>query len=163
ERAGMKCRVCFNSAALAEEISGGAGAVVLTDAAFSTPHFDDVLAELGRQPPWSDLPLVLLCETGTQSPAVARIIGALTNGTLLDRPTSARTLLSAAQAAMRARVRQYETRRQLEALRRAEEAFRGVEDKLRTADRRKDEFLAMLAHELRNPLAPIRNASELLS
>ncbi len=29
-------------------------------------------------------------------------------------------------------------------------------------DRRKDEFLAMLAHELRNPLAPIRNASELL-
>jgi signal transduction histidine kinase len=34
---------------------------------------------------------------------------------------------------------------------------------LRAEDRRKDEFLAMLAHELRNPLAPIRNASELLS
>ncbi|WP_345815081.1 response regulator [Paraburkholderia sp. PREW-6R] len=33
---------------------------------------------------------------------------------------------------------------------------------LRDADRRKDEFLAMLAHELRNPLAPIRNAVELL-
>ncbi len=33
---------------------------------------------------------------------------------------------------------------------------------LREDDRRKDEFLAMLAHELRNPLAPIRNASELL-
>jgi len=33
---------------------------------------------------------------------------------------------------------------------------------LREADRRKDEFLAMLAHELRNPLAPIRNAVELL-
>jgi len=33
---------------------------------------------------------------------------------------------------------------------------------LREADRRKDEFLAMLAHELRNPLAPIRNANELL-
>jgi len=31
------------------------------------------------------------------------------------------------------------------------------------ADRQKDEFLAMLAHELRNPLAPIRNASELLA
>ncbi|WP_420226309.1 PAS domain-containing protein [Pigmentiphaga litoralis] len=30
------------------------------------------------------------------------------------------------------------------------------------ADRRKDEFLAMLAHELRNPLAPIRNAVELM-
>ena len=34
---------------------------------------------------------------------------------------------------------------------------------LREADRRKDEFLAMLAHELRNPLAPIRNAIELLA
>jgi signal transduction histidine kinase/ActR/RegA family two-component response regulator len=33
---------------------------------------------------------------------------------------------------------------------------------LREADRRKDEFLAMLAHELRNPLAPIRNAVEIL-
>ncbi len=33
---------------------------------------------------------------------------------------------------------------------------------LREADRRKDEFLATLAHELRNPLAPIRNATQLL-
>src|SRR5689334_13174354 len=33
---------------------------------------------------------------------------------------------------------------------------------LRDADRRKDEFLAMLAHELRNPLAPIRNALTIL-
>ena len=35
-------------------------------------------------------------------------------------------------------------------------------DELRESDRRKDEFLATLAHELRNPLAPIRNASMLL-
>jgi PAS domain S-box-containing protein len=37
-----------------------------------------------------------------------------------------------------------------------------AEDKLRAADRRKDEFLAMLAHELRNPLAPISAAADLL-
>jgi signal transduction histidine kinase len=36
------------------------------------------------------------------------------------------------------------------------------EEALRSADRRKDEFLAMLGHELRNPLAPIRNALELI-
>ena len=37
-----------------------------------------------------------------------------------------------------------------------------AEQALRDADRRKDEFLAMLAHELRNPLAPIRSAAEVL-
>ena len=36
------------------------------------------------------------------------------------------------------------------------------EGRLREANRRKDEFLATLAHELRNPLAPVRNAVELL-
>ena len=35
-------------------------------------------------------------------------------------------------------------------------------DKLREADRRKDEFLALLAHELRNPLAPVQNAVSLM-
>ncbi|HEX8403381.1 MAG TPA: ATP-binding protein [Duganella sp.] len=38
-----------------------------------------------------------------------------------------------------------------------------AEQKLRAADQRKDDFLAMLAHELRNPLAPIASAAELLS
>ena len=38
-----------------------------------------------------------------------------------------------------------------------------TEDALREADRRKDDFLATLAHELRNPLAPIRHAAKLLN
>src|SRR5262249_45022191 len=37
-----------------------------------------------------------------------------------------------------------------------------AEEALREADRRKDEFLAMLAHELRNPMAPIRNAAQVI-
>jgi len=37
-----------------------------------------------------------------------------------------------------------------------------AEEALRVADRRKDEFLAMLAHELRNPLAPIASAADML-
>ncbi len=45
---------------------------------------------------------------------------------------------------------------------RSEAALRQSERALREADRRKDEFLAMLAHELRNPLAPIRNAAQVL-
>jgi len=39
---------------------------------------------------------------------------------------------------------------------------RGAEEALRLADKRKDEFLATLAHELRNPLAPMRNALRIL-
>lgn len=41
-------------------------------------------------------------------------------------------------------------------------AARLAEERLRETDRRKDEFIAMLAHELRNPLAPITNAVRLL-
>jgi len=44
----------------------------------------------------------------------------------------------------------------------SEAALRESEQRLREADRRKDEFLAMLSHELRNPLAPIGAAAELL-
>jgi signal transduction histidine kinase/ActR/RegA family two-component response regulator len=44
----------------------------------------------------------------------------------------------------------------------AENALREAEAMLREQNERKDEFLAMLAHELRNPLAPIRNAVEIL-
>jgi signal transduction histidine kinase len=47
-------------------------------------------------------------------------------------------------------------------MREAERGRQKALDALVEADRRKDEFLAMLAHELRNPLAPIRNAVEIL-
>jgi len=42
------------------------------------------------------------------------------------------------------------------------EDVRLAEEKLKEADRRKDEFLATLAHELRNPLAPIRSGLEII-
>jgi len=44
----------------------------------------------------------------------------------------------------------------------ANEELQRSEERLREADRRKDEFLATLAHELRNPLAPIRTGIEIL-
>lgn len=48
------------------------------------------------------------------------------------------------------------------ALASSNDELRRREDELKDADRRKDEFLATLAHELRNPLAPIRNAAFIL-
>ena len=47
-------------------------------------------------------------------------------------------------------------------LRLSQERLRVQEEALRDVDRRKDEFIAILAHELRNPLAPLRTALELL-
>jgi signal transduction histidine kinase/ActR/RegA family two-component response regulator len=58
------------------------------------------------------------------------------------------------------------TRRRLEAeqelLRQSVELQRHMQEALAESDRRKDEFLATLAHELRNPLAPVRNAIHIL-
>jgi PAS domain S-box-containing protein len=45
---------------------------------------------------------------------------------------------------------------------RADEALQEAVDALKEADRRKDEFLALLAHELRNPLAPLRNGLQVM-
>ncbi len=54
------------------------------------------------------------------------------------------------------------TERDITERKRIEKTLREQAAQLRAADRRKDDFLAMLAHELRNPLAPIRNAVEVL-
>jgi PAS domain S-box-containing protein len=55
-----------------------------------------------------------------------------------------------------------ERKRAENALRESEERLRASEAALREADRQKDRFLAMLSHELRNPLAPIRNSLYIL-
>jgi two-component system, sensor histidine kinase len=155
EAADIACLVCQDSAALAAHVQAEVGAIVLTDAMVADSSIAQVAGALARQPPWSDVPTILLSRA-EQSASTARLLSALRNVTILDRPTSRRSLVSATQAALRGRERQYQIRDQLNTLQKAEES-------LRTADRRKDEFLAMLAHELRNPLAAIRTATELLA
>lgn len=56
----------------------------------------------------------------------------------------------------------FELFRQQQLLAHQRDALRHYADALKDADRRKDEFLATLAHELRNPLAPIRNGLNVL-
>jgi signal transduction histidine kinase/DNA-binding response OmpR family regulator len=56
-----------------------------------------------------------------------------------------------------------ERKRLHEALQQSESELARQAEELRRADRRKDEFLATLAHELRNPLAPIRTGIDLLA
>ena len=59
-------------------------------------------------------------------------------------------------------VRVWGTQLDISEQKRLEDELRRRAEELVGADRRKDQFLAMLAHELRNPLAPIRNAVELM-
>lgn len=56
----------------------------------------------------------------------------------------------------------YELYRQQQLLAAQRDELKSFSEALQDANRRKDEFLATLAHELRNPLAPIRNALEIL-
>jgi signal transduction histidine kinase len=106
-------------------------------------------AALQAQPPWSDLPLLLIA--GHDSFYAELIQGLFPhsgNVTLLQRPLHPLSLVSAVNVALRARRRQIEVR---DLLLQRERALR-----------QRDEFLAMLSHELRNPLVPIRNAVYLL-
>jgi signal transduction histidine kinase len=155
EKAGIACEAHPDATHLAAAIAGGVGAIILTDATLATPGVDALFAVLDAQPAWSDVPVILLTPDRQHSRATATALDAFTNVTLIERPASTRSLLSAVMAALRARCRQYEMRDQMMELRHAEQA-------LREADQRKDEFLATLAHELRNPLAPIRTGLELL-
>jgi len=140
-RASIACGVCAQPGQLMDELGHGAGALLVGDEAI-TPDFVRVLKHfIEHQPDWSDLPVLIMSRRGAAAPGLQHRYLELGNVSLLERPAQGVTLVSAAQSALRARRRQYA---------------------MREVDQRKDEFLAMLGHELRNPLAPIRAASDLL-
>ncbi len=151
----IDCCVCPSMAELVREIEVGAGTVLTAEEALGDEGGRPLTAALARQQSWSDLPVLILTRPGADSPAVAQALETLGNVTLLERPIRIASLVSALRAALRARQRQYQIRSQLRDREQAAE-------KLKEADRRKDEFLATLAHELRNPLAPIRNSLHIL-
>jgi signal transduction histidine kinase len=153
---GVACCVCTDLSHVAREMAGGVGALMVTEAALLHQDVPALVTALEEQPSWSHVPLVLLMRDHGASPVSNKRLESLGNVTVLDRPVSTRSMLSAVLAALRDRRRQYRIRDQIEQQRRAEQA-------LMLADQRKDEFLATLAHELRNPLAPIRTGLQILS
>ncbi|HYD56830.1 MAG TPA: ATP-binding protein [Burkholderiales bacterium] len=151
--AGIDCVICRDMADLCEGIGANAGVAVLSEESLTSQSLERLRMVIGGQPAWSDFPLLVLTEQGADSELVLRTLETLGNVTLLERPVRVPALVSAVRVALRARRRQYQIRDYLGESHRVAEA-------LREADRRKDEFLAILAHELRNPLAPLRNALE---
>jgi signal transduction histidine kinase len=153
--AGVRCHICRTMEEVCTEYQGGAGAALLTQEAILSDRSGSLAALLSQQPPWSDFPLVVLTAPGSDKRRAHPALEAVGHMTLLPRPVQMASLVSTVRAALRDRDRQYALRRHL-----AEQEQR--EATLREADRKKDEFLATLAHELRNPLAPIRNAVQLI-
>ena len=149
DRSGLPALACRDMARLCSEVEAGVGLVVLPEEAMSAEQYTPLRDLLQRQPPWSDLPVMLLTKGGQNSSAALKAMQTLGNVIVLERPVRMSTFVVAARTALRDRARQYLTREHLTAL--------------EEADRRKNEFLAMLAHELRNPLAPIRNAMQVLN
>ncbi|MET0507566.1 MAG: ATP-binding protein [Burkholderiaceae bacterium] len=147
-RAAIESHACADLSEVVQELRHGAGGLMLAEEAFAGPGVETLMSALAAQPAWSDIPLLVLARPGANSRTIAEIGRRFGNVTLIEQPVRVAALVSVARSALRARERQYQMRTML--------------DGLAEGDRRKDEFLAMLAHELRNPLAPITTTLALL-
>jgi signal transduction histidine kinase len=116
-----------------------------------------LLRELRSDPGTRDLPIILLsARAGEESRIEGLEAGA---DDYLVKPFAAKELLARVAAHIHiARIRR-ESAREQRRLRADAEAAKG---RLEDADRRKDEFLATLAHELRNPLAPLSSGLQIM-
>jgi signal transduction histidine kinase/ActR/RegA family two-component response regulator len=152
---GIEAETCQGLDQLARELRRGAAAMVIPEEGLSPAAMATLSGILAEQPAWSDLPVLVLTRPGADSVELSEALRMLGNVTVLECPLRVPTLLSAVRTAIRARDRQYQIRGHLAERARAEES-------LRQADQRKDEFLATLGHELRNPLAPVLTGLQLL-
>jgi two-component system, sensor histidine kinase len=146
-RAGIEAELCESARRMASEVQRGAAAIMLAEEQIGVASRTLALV-IAQQATWSDLPVLVLTRQGADSADAAMAVAELGNVTLLERPVRVATFVSTVRTALRARERQYQIRTHLA--------------ELREADQRKDEFLATLGHELRNPLSPLLTSLELL-
>ena len=128
-------RICCGAAECCAEINAGAGALLLTDEALEMERGLNVVEALKVQPPWSELPLIILT-TGGETRLIRLLeLAAEAAGTvtLLERPISSMTLLRSVEVALNSRRRQFQVRDLLEEQHRAQSQLRNAHEQL--ADR----------------------------
>ena len=151
-RHGFQTQICDSSGDFCTQLNSGAGALLLTEEALELTNVSELLQTLKTQPPWSELPLIILT-TGGES-RLARLLeltaAAAGSVTLLERPIGTTTLIRSLEVAMNSRRRQYQVRDLLEAQRRSELELRQAHEQL--ADRK-----GSLSSVPRNWLSPTNN------
>jgi PAS domain S-box-containing protein len=118
ERSGLTTTLCTGLDELAAELEAGAGAAFVAEEGLVGQDIARLLGWVDAQPPWSDLPFVLLTSRRADTGIAAwrlGIIQRLRNVTLVERPVQPISLTSTLQAALRSRRRQYEVRGFIEA------------------------------------------------
>ncbi len=146
----LSCEPCSGLGELADRLHGAAGVILAEEA---LRHSGPLFAALDAEPPGSALPVCVLLARRGPTPAARFALRALERHpkvlpSFLARPCTPAALVGAARAGLRARQTQ--------------ERLRAATARLEGEVRRRDEFLAMLGHELRNPVSSIAYVAEML-
>ena len=107
---------CVDVADLEHRVREGAGAILVTEEALVGAPLDNLTRWLADQPPWSDLPVILLAaqRIAPRPAAAQKALADLGNIVILERPINSETLQRGVASALRARQRQYIAREYLE-------------------------------------------------